>query len=84
LVSDGKDLFENKTGNPGMATAGAGDVLSGVIAGLMAQGVKAFEAARAGVYLHGLAADLAVKDKTQSCLIASDILDYLPKAIKVS
>ena len=84
LVSDGKSLFENKTGNPGMATAGMGDVLSGMIAGLMAQGIDSFSAAKTGVYLHGLAADLAAKDKTQNCLIASDVLDYLPKAIKGS
>jgi NAD(P)H-hydrate epimerase len=82
LVSDGKALFENKTGNPGMAKAGLGDVLTGIIAGLMAQGLKSFEAAKLGVYLHGLAGDLAVKDKTQMCLLASDIIDYLPKAIK--
>ncbi len=82
LVSDGKKLFENITGNPGMATAGTGDVLTGVIAGLMAQGVGAYDASSLGVYLHGLAADLAVKDKTQSSLIASDIIEYLPKAFK--
>jgi len=82
LISDGKRLFENKTGNPGMATAGTGDVLSGMIAGLVAQGLECFEAAKLGVYLHGLAADFAVKDKTQNCLIASDIIEYLPKAIK--
>jgi NAD(P)H-hydrate epimerase len=82
LVSDGKRLFENKTGNPGMATAGMGDVLTGIIAGLLAQGIKAFEAARLGVYLHGLAGDLAAKNKSQMGLIASDIMEYLPKAIK--
>jgi len=82
LVTDGKRLYENTTGNPGMATAGAGDVLAGIIAGLSAQGLSCFEAAKTGVYLHGLAADLAVKDKTQSCLIASDILEYLPQAVK--
>ena len=84
LVSDGKDFFENNTGNPGMATAGMGDVLGGMIAGLISQGVECFEAAKAGVYLHGLAADYAVLDKTQNCLIASDIMEYLPKAIKAS
>lgn len=82
LVSDGKTLFENNTGNPGMATAGCGDVLTGIIAGLMAQGIDVFTAARFGVYIHGLAGDLAVKDKTETCLIASDIIEYLPKAIK--
>jgi len=84
LVSDGRRTFENNTGNPGMATAGAGDVLSGIIAGLLAQGVDQFESAKAGVYLHGLAADKAVKDKTENCLIASDIIEYLPEAVKRS
>ncbi|MDP2922328.1 MAG: NAD(P)H-hydrate dehydratase [Candidatus Omnitrophota bacterium] len=82
LVSDGKKLFENNTGNPGMATAGSGDVLTGIIAGLIGQGLDCFEAAKIGVYLHGLAGDLAAKEKTQNCLIASDIIEYLPKAIK--
>jgi len=82
LVSDGKNIFENKTGNPGLATAGTGDVLSGMIAGLLAQGLSVYEAAKYGVYLHGLAGDLAVKEKTQNCLIASDIINYLPKAMK--
>lgn len=82
LISDGKTLFENNTGNPGMATAGCGDVLTGIIAGLMAQGIDALNASRAGVYLHGLAGDLAAKDKTETCLIASDIIEYLPKALK--
>jgi len=84
LVSDGRELFENSTGNPGMATAGMGDVLTGIVAGLIAQGLSCFEAAKLGVYLHGLAGDLAAEDKTQNCLIASDVIEYLPKAIKVS
>jgi hydroxyethylthiazole kinase-like uncharacterized protein yjeF len=84
LISDGKKLFENTTGNPGMATAGSGDVLTGIIAGLIAQGLDTFEAAQWGVYLHGVAGDLAAREKTEFCLIASDIIDYLPKAIKKS
>ncbi len=82
LVSDGQRVFENKTGNPGMATAGTGDVLTGIIGGLVAQGIDQFQAAKIGVYLHGLAGDYAARDKTQNCLIASDIIEYLPKAIK--
>ncbi len=82
LVSDGKKFYENNTGNPGMATAGTGDVLSGVIAGLLAQGLSPFDAARRGVYLHGLAGDIAARDKTENCLIASDVIDYLPKAFQ--
>jgi len=84
LVSDGKKFFENTTGNPGMATAGSGDVLTGIVSGLLAQGLSSFESAKFGVYLHGLAGDCAAKDKTQNCLIASDIIDYLPKAFKRS
>ena len=81
LVSDGKQLYENTTGNPGMAKAGTGDVLTGMIAGLMAQGLCAGEAAKLAVYLHGLSGDLVVKEKTQMCLLASDLVEYLPKAI---
>jgi NAD(P)H-hydrate epimerase len=61
-----------------------GDVLCGMISGLIAQGLRVFEAAKIGVYLHGLAADLAARDKTQNCLIASDVIEYLPIAIKKS
>jgi NAD(P)H-hydrate epimerase len=82
LVSDGTKIFENTTGNPGMATAGSGDVLTGIIAGLVGQGLSCFEAAKAGVYLHGLAGDLAAKEKTEICLIASDIIEYLPKVLR--
>lgn len=73
-------VYFNPTGNPGMATAGSGDVLTGVIAALMAQGLKSFDALKTGVYLHGLAGDLAEVEKGQYSLIASDIIDFLPKA----
>ncbi len=82
IVTDGAGLYENNTGNPGMATAGSGDVLAGMIAAFIAQGLDIFEAAKFGVYLHGLAGDLAARDKTQNCLIASDIIEYLPEAFK--
>ncbi|WP_258101557.1 NAD(P)H-hydrate dehydratase [Marinoscillum pacificum] len=73
-------VYFNPTGNPGMATAGSGDVLTGVIAALMAQGLKSFDALKTGVYLHGLAGDLAEVKKGQYSLIASDIIDFLPEA----
>jgi len=84
LVTNGKKVFENTSGNCGMATAGMGDVLSGIIASLVAQGLNCFDAAKYGVYLHGLSGDLAAKEKTKNCLVASDVIDYLPKAFKSS
>ncbi len=80
VVTDGLRLAVNATGNAGMATAGTGDVLSGVIAALLAQGMQPFEAAYLGVYLHGLAGDLAAKEKGLHSLIATDVLDCLPSA----
>ena len=75
-------IYINKTGNPGMATAGSGDVLTGMIAAFMGQGLIPFLAAKYAVYLHGLAGDLASVKKTQISLIASDIIDRIPAAIK--
>jgi len=84
VVADYKsNLYVNKTGNPGMATAGSGDVLTGMIAAFLAQGLTAFEASKYAVYLHGLAGDLAAKEKTQISLIVSDIIDKIPEAIKL-
>ncbi|MFH1784470.1 MAG: NAD(P)H-hydrate dehydratase [bacterium] len=84
LITDGMSMFVNPTGNPGMATAGCGDVLAGIIAGLIAQvqGKSLLRAAVMGAYLHGMAADIAVKDKTEMGLIATDILNYMPRAMK--
>lgn len=76
------DEYVNTTGNPGMATAGAGDVLTGMIASFIAQGLKPFGAAKLGVYLHGLSGDIAASRKGQVSLIASDILECIPKAIE--
>lgn len=74
--------YVNTTGNPGMASAGMGDVLAGMIVSFIGQGIDPFNAAKLGVYLHGLSADLAASKKGQVSLIASDVLDYLPEAIR--
>ena len=76
---DGK-VFFNPTGNAGMATAGSGDVLLGIITGLLAQGYHSKDACLVGMYLHGLAGDLAVRDLGEESLLASDMIAYLPKA----
>ena len=75
------DAWINSTGNPGMATGGMGDVLTGVIAGLMAQGIASETAAALGVYLHGLAGDIAAEALGRHGLIASDVLKAVPQAI---
>jgi NAD(P)H-hydrate epimerase len=75
-------LSVNETGNPGMATGGCGDVLTGVIAGLLGQGLSLFDAARLGVHVHGLAGDLVAHERGSVGLIASDLLDRIPEAIR--
>lgn len=83
VVADNQGkLFVNRTGNPGMATAGTGDVLTGMIVSFAAQGLSAWEAAVAGVYLHGKAGDLAAKEKGEYGMIASDIIEKIPYAIR--
>jgi ADP-dependent NAD(P)H-hydrate dehydratase len=82
VVTDGHRLYVNKTGNPGMATGGSGDVLSGLIGSLIGQGMDTFNAAVTGVHLHGLAGDLAAKKLGQISLIASDLIDFLPQAFQ--
>ncbi|MCK5306853.1 MAG: NAD(P)H-hydrate dehydratase [Candidatus Omnitrophica bacterium] len=74
--------FVNSIGNPGMATAGMGDVLTGMIASFIAQGLEPFDAAKLGVYLHSLSGDIAASKKGQISLIASDILEHIPDAIR--
>lgn len=78
IAREGMPLFVNMTGNPGMATGGTGDVLAGLIGGLMAQGMPPFEAACAGAFLHGRAGDNAMWMKSQAGLIAGDILNEIP------
>lgn len=72
--------FYNHTGNAGMATAGSGDVLTGIITGLLAQGYASENAAKLGVYLHGLSGDIAAKENSQEALIAHDLIEHLGKA----
>jgi NAD(P)H-hydrate epimerase len=79
-LPDGR-MFINSTGNPGMATGGTGDVLTGMIGGLLAQGHPAAQAACLGVYLHGLAGDLAAKEKGEAAMIAGDLIEKIPEAI---
>ena len=74
--------YVNDTGNPGMASGGCGDVLTGIIAGLLGQQLSLFDAARLGVFLHGLAGDLAAQEVGQTGLIASDLVARIPQAIR--
>lgn len=84
VISPGKRTYANITGNSGMATAGSGDVLTGMITAFIAQGLSAFDAAKYGAYLHGKAGNLAAKNKTRLSMIASDIIEYIPKAVRSS
>ena len=81
LITDGGRRAINSTGNPGMATGGTGDVLTGLITALACQHLEAFDAARLGVHLHGLAGDLAAEELGEVSLIASDVVLFLPDAI---
>ena len=83
IVVSSDNYYENTTGNPGMATGGSGDVLTGVITALLAQGFPAFAAAQLGVYLHGMAGDLCKEYIGEYGMIASDILQFLPHAFQI-
>lgn len=74
--------YINMTGDPGMATAGSGDVLTGLIASLLAQGLTCHEAALLGTFLHGISGEMAAEEKTSYCMIASDIIRHFPEAFK--
>ncbi len=82
VVNTDGDLFFNSTGNPGMATGGTGDVLTGMLCGLLAQGYSPLSAALMGVYLHGSAADLALQSQSQESLIATDLIACIGDAFK--
>lgn len=82
MIFSGEQIFINTTGNPGMATAGSGDVLSGFIGGLMAQSYTPEEAALIGVYLHGLTGDIAVEKSAVESLVAGDLIDNFGNAFR--
>ncbi len=83
ILHPGKVPLIIPRGDPGMATAGSGDVLTGVIAAFLAQGATPYVAASLGVYIHGIAGEFAAEEKTSHCVVASDIIDYLPKVLKL-
>ena len=82
ICTPNKECYFNSTGNPGMATAGSGDVLTGIILGLLAQSYSPLNASLTGVFLHGLAGDMAANEKSQESLIASDIIENVGYAFK--
>lgn len=82
IVTDGNQYLVNTTGNPGMATGGAGDCLTGVIAALVGQGLSVLDAARLGVHVHGLAGDLAAAEQGEVSLIASDLVKFLSASFR--
>ena len=82
LITDGQRVTHNTTGNPGMATGGTGDVLTGLITALLCQGFSPYDAARLGAHLHGRAGDLARDELGEMALIASDLPRFLPRALR--
>lgn len=82
IVTDGERVYHNTTGNSALAKAGSGDVLAGIIAGFLAQKMTPFDASCLGVYIHGLAGDLAKNDLTAYGVLASDTVRYIPYALK--
>jgi hydroxyethylthiazole kinase-like uncharacterized protein yjeF len=84
VVTDGERVYLNPTGNPGMATGGTGDVLTGLAAGLLCQGLEPFEALQLAVFVHGLAGDLAARRLGQLSMTAEDLLDCTPEAFQLA
>jgi NAD(P)H-hydrate epimerase len=83
VVDSSGKVYLNRTGNPGMATAGSGDVLAGIVSAFLGQGLTTFQSAKYAAYLHGLAGDLAAREMSQISMIASDIIDKIPQAVKM-
>lgn len=84
VASPDGSLYINTTGNPGMARGGSGDILPGMVAAFLGQGLNAFDAAKYAVHLHGMAGDLAAKENTQLGMTASDIVGKIPPAIRAA
>ncbi len=84
VVSDGRECYINLSGNNGMATGGTGDVLAGIIGGLLGQGMEPFAAAKLGVYLHGLAGDVMAEEKGEYSMMASDLLEGLTRVLSLN
>ena len=82
IITDGLNVYRNTTGNPGMATGGSGDVLSGVITSLLGQHVMPLEAAAAGAWIHGAAGDLAAREIGEYGMIPEDIIERLPRLLR--
>lgn len=82
VITDGEACFINRTGNPGMAVGGSGDVLAGIITGLLGQGLPPLEAAACGAWLHGAAGDLCAREIGQYGMLPSDMLKVLPRLLK--
>lgn len=82
LITDGTVCWENQTGNPGMATGGSGDVLSGIILSLLGQGLKPIQAAAAGAWLHGAAGDLAAEKLGEYGMLPGDLVEELPRLLQ--
>ena len=82
VITDGDSVYLNRTGNPGMATGGSGDVLAGVIVSLLGQGISPLEAAACGAWLHGAAGDICEKEIGQYGMLPSDMLNVLPRLLK--
>jgi hydroxyethylthiazole kinase-like uncharacterized protein yjeF len=82
LITCKGDAVKNSTGNAGLAKGGSGDALTGIITGFLAQGYAPYTAAKIGVYLHGLAADLALKDQSMESMLITDVIEHIGKAFK--
>ena len=81
-ITDGETGYRNRTGNPGMAVGGSGDVLAGIITGLLGQGLAPLEAAACGAWLHGAAGDLCAAEIGQYGMLPTDMLTALPRLLK--